>query len=167
MSKFDNSKKDKFLGSIPVASLDLQNDKITEKCKFNFSYMVFSQSAGQKFEDWDKNQLVKLLDKLCGYSEQPLKYWQKQRVGSNNNKVLEVYGSFPLRSDFQHPKHVPHQALWARFRLESSVRLIGFVIPESYDKQKHKGTKCLFDCNVFYVVFLDANHRFYISKKRC
>jgi len=74
---------------------------------------------------------------------------------------LEVYNQFPSKSDFSHPQFVPHEAMWARFRLEGSTRLIGFMIPAEYDGTAHQKTKMLFDSNVFYVVFLDKDHRFY------
>lgn len=160
-----NSKKDGFLASIPTSSIDSKDDTLTRRCKFNFSYMDFSQPAGQKFEEWTHEQLFKLLDKLCAYCKEPLKYWENQKIGGKKNSVLEIYGGFPRVSDFKHPPHVPHQAMWARFRLESSVRLVGFVLPPEYDKKQHPGTGLYFDCNTFYVVFLDVDHRFYKTKK--
>jgi len=75
------------------------------------------------------------------------------KIGKGKQHVLEKYGAFSRISAFSHPKHVPHQASWARFRLESSVRLIGFMIPEDYSSK--------FDRNTFYIVFLDKNHTFY------
>lgn len=162
MNQFRNRKKDSFLKSIPTASLDSDSDCLSKKCKFNFAYMDFNQPAGQKFKDWSQGQLSKLLDKLHSYSKETLKYWTNERIGSKANKVLEIYGNFPKNSEFTHPKHVPHQVTWARFRLESSVRLIGFVLPQEYDKKKHPQMNFYFDCNTFYVVFLDANHKFYI-----
>ena len=125
--------------------------------------MDFSQSAGQEFNDWSKDQLVKLLNKLKNYSAEPLTYWltQSQRVGRRSHNVLEIYGDFPVKSEFQHPKHVPHQAQWARFRVENLVRLIGFVIPREFSLKVHGQTKVFFDCNTFYAVFLDKDHKFY------
>ncbi len=165
MSKSSNTKKEAFLNSIPTASIDSENDQLTTKCKFNFAYIDFTQTIGQSFEDWDRHQLTQLLNKLNLYSKESLEYWSKLRIGKKGNTVLEIYGDFPDNSDFKHPKHVPHQALWARFRLESAVRLVGFVLPEKYHQIKHPATSLYFDCNTFYVVFLDANHRFYITKK--
>jgi len=162
MTKFNNTKKESYLKNFTLSSIDLDNDDITKRCKFNFSYMDFNQPAGQKFEDWGSNQLVKLLNKLKDYSRESLKYWNQQKIGANH--VLEFYEKFPINSEFKHPKHVPHQAVWARFRLEGSVRLIGFVLPENYHKTLHKGTNEIFDCNTFYAVFLDANHKFYLSQ---
>ena len=167
MNKFKNTKREAFLNNIPCISIDDVSNNLAKRCKFNFSYMDFSQSAGQKFEDWSKEQLSKLLNKLHDYGKESLKYWKSQKINSGRAKqnVLEVYDKFPNRTDFTRPKHIPHQALWARFRLERMVRLIGFVLPESYHQKKHLGTKEFYDCNTFYVVFLDANHKFYITKK--
>lgn len=128
--------------------------------------MDFSQTAGQNFQDWEgANQLAKLLDKLKNYCGNSLKYWQHQRIGKQNNTVLEIYGSFPPKSDFVCPKHVPHDVLWARFRLEWDARLIGFVIPSEHHGKIHKGTSEGFDCNTFYVVFLDKNHKFWKNER--
>jgi hypothetical protein len=112
-------------------------------------------------------QLAKLLGKLKDYSAEPLKHWMAQPVGKSGT-VLAIYGGFPSRSDFTNPKHVPHQAQWGRFRLEHSVRLVGFVLPANYRDTKHPKHLCgeTFDCNTFYVVFLDANHVFYKSEAK-
>jgi hypothetical protein len=161
MSKYTNSRKDNFLSKVIVSSFESSTDPINQKCKFNFSYIDFSQPAGQSFSDLSKSDLEKLLNKLLEFSKSSLKYWQNQRVGGGGLKVLEVYDKFPQKSEFSHPPHVPHQALWARFRLEAKSRLIGFVIPNEYRDQNQIGAEFQFDCNTFYVVFLDANHVFY------
>ena len=160
MTKPDNSRKRSFFASIPRASLDDDSNNITSKCKFNFSFMDFSQSAGQKFLDWSPKKLNDLLSKLINFSNESLDYWKNQRIGKKNSKVLEIYIGFPHKSDFTHPKHVPHQAAWARFRIGSKERLIGFVIPEDYSNKTQKSTGIWFDCNTFYIVFLDENHNF-------
>ena len=66
---------------------------------------------------------------------------------------------------FKPPTYVPHQARWARFRLEYDIRLAGFVIPGEYNGKEHNGTKMRFDCNTFYVVFLDRDHKFCRTKR--
>ena len=83
-----------------------------------------------------------------------------QRVGGGSLKVLEIYGSFPKKSDFTHPKHVPIDVNWARFRLESDMRLIGFLIPPNTDGISMAAV------NTFFIVFLDQGHRFYLSETR-
>ncbi len=152
------SRKERFLASIPQASIEAASDTLAQRCKFNFSYFE-KQAAGQDFDEWEAAQLVKLLDKLKEYGKQPLLHWQAETQGKAST-VLSIYGKFPSRSDFQVPKHVPHQALWARFRLDQSTRLIGFVLPREYDGLCHS-SGARFDGNTFYVVFLDAQHRFY------
>lgn len=165
MKKFENRKKVSFLESIPQTSIDSNEDRLTLKCKFNFAYFNNAQEAGQHFSDWTGEELSKLLDKLKDFSRETLQHWTRQPIGSGRyrSNVLEVYDSFPTNSDFVHPKDVPHQAKWARFRLEQSVRLIGFVIPDEYHDKAHEGTGIRFDRNTFYIVFLDKNHRFYIT----
>lgn len=159
MNGFSNSRRDKFVESIIETSFDHTDDEITKMCKFNFAYFCI-QDASQNFSDWNKDQLSKLLTHLKDYSQQPLKYWKSLPI-KGGQPVLSIYKTFPKKSDFEHPKHVPHQAHWGRFRLGSAVRLVGFVIPNEYKEKIHATTKELFDCNTFYVVFLDANHRFY------
>ena len=158
MSSFKNSRAKSFLNSIPTASLDADNSDLTKRCKFNFSYMDFSQSAGQNFNDpaWD---LIKLLDKIHHFSKETLKYWEDQGC-------FVIYGDFPNKSHFEHPRHVPHQVEWGRFRLASKVRLAGFIIPSEYNDNFHNQTGYRFDCNTFYAVFLDKDHKFYPVEKK-
>jgi len=164
---FGNNRKTSFLNSIPITSLDDDKNNLAKRCKFNFSYFDNSQISGQDFKDWNHVQLIKLLNKLCDYNKETLDFWSKQPIGSGKKRgqVLAVYREFPNNSDFKHPKHVPHQALWARFRLESDSRLIGFVVPEEYNNKEHNGTGFYFCTNTFYVVFLDEKHKFYKTKK--
>ena len=162
---FGNSKKDSFIAGIPICSLDSATNKLTEKCKFNFAYFD-KQAAGQDFHEWPEGKLHKLLNKLKEYSAESLKHWTFQPVGSSGT-VLEIYGAFPKgKSDFTHPAHVPHQAQWGRFRLDSATRLVGFVVPHEYHGTAHVQTGERFDGNTFYVVFLDAGHRFYKTEKK-
>ena len=157
MSTFKNSGKDKFISKYAnKASIDSIQDTLAARCKFNLSYFDV-QNASQSFEGWTHEQLVSLLNKMKEYSREPLKYWIHQNV-------LEIYGQFPSRSNLTEPNHVPHQARWARFRLEKAVRLVGFTLPDDYDGKQHEGTKKYFDSNVFYIVFLDQDHQFYPMK---
>ncbi len=74
MSRFRNSKQEIFISSISTISLEEESNDTASRCKFNFSFMDFSQTAGQKFQDWKEFQLVKLMDKLKGYSRKSLEY---------------------------------------------------------------------------------------------
>lgn len=147
-----------------MPSLEDSNNDLTIRCKFNFSYFDSSQDAGQKFSDWIHKQLFELLGKIKDYTAKSLDYWRQQRAG--NSWMLLIYGGFPPKSDFVHPKHVPHQAQWGRFRLGSKLRLVGFTIPTELHKTLHKKTGEFFDKNTFYVVFLDRDHKFYLTAKK-
>jgi len=162
-SKFKhNNKAQSRLASIETtASLDAKTDKITERCKFNFHYFHHQEGISQNFEEWDKNELTKLLNKLNNYSEKSLDAWSKTPIGGKSFNVLEIYDYFPDKTDFSEPKHIPVEVKWARFRLEQKVRLIGFVIPKSYEGELHFETNSLFDTNTFYIVYLDRDHLFW------
>lgn len=164
MNNFANSKKDAFLASIPTASIESHTDTIASRCKFNFSYFHV-EPASQEFHHWTHEQLHKLFEKLKDYSRETLTHWQRQRIGAGGT-VLSIYGKFPSKSDLCWPKHVPNQARWGRFRLESAVRLVGFVLPDSCNGEEQSNTGYRFDCNTFYVVYLDANHSFYKTEPK-
>jgi hypothetical protein len=159
MTSYQNKKKDRFLSEIITASLESATDNLTIRCKFNFSYFDPSQTAGQGSRDWGVDGLSELLEKLTEFSKESLEYWKQQGR-------LVVYCGFPKKTDFLHPKHVPHDVHWGRFRIEQAVRLAGFVLPGQFRDKVHQKTGVRFDCNTFYVVFLDQEHKFYKTEKR-
>lgn len=160
MRNFSNPRQTAFLNSLPTASLESESNDLSSRSKFNFSYFV-RQDAGQGFEQWSSDQQTKLFQKLVSFSQFPLTHWRRERVGGSGRSVLEIYGKFPNNSDFHPPKAIPHEVEWGRFRLGGSERLIGFVLPHVFSDREHPRTKVRFDCNTFYVVFLDENHCFY------
>lgn len=158
--KFRNRRKEKFLRDISrFPSLYDASCDIPKRCKFNFSYFDSSQIAGQDFSDWTKEQIVNLLNSLKEYCKKTI--FQL----CDGGRPLVIYRSFPKVSDFIHPNNVPHQAQWGRFKLGGKVRLVGFTIPGELHNTRHEGTGELFDKNTFYVVFLDKDHKFYITEK--
>lgn len=161
--KFNNSKKKSFLDAIPIISLDDVLNTLTNKCKFNFSYFDVQENISQDFKDWSHIELIKLFEKLKNYSEFSLKHWTNKKLGSY--PVFVIYTHFPTNTDFVKPKHIPHQAQWARFHLENKVRVIGFVIPSEYKNKVHETTREIFDLNTFYIVYLDKEHKFYKTEK--
>ncbi|MBW2185001.1 MAG: hypothetical protein JRG71_00955 [Deltaproteobacteria bacterium] len=166
MSNFTNKRRDDFLkGYKDLTSVHDQSDKLTTKSKFNFSYFVSDQSAGQDFIDWDHPRLAMLLNKIKNYTEFPLEHWRNERVGRGGLRMFATYGKFPSKSQFTLPKHIPHEAEWGRFRLGSKIRLIGFTVPSELHNTPHNQTKDFFDKNTFYVVFLDRDHKFYTCEK--
>lgn len=170
MARFRNRKAQKFTESLPTTGIE--NSGIQSKCKFNFSYFTTDQ-VGQSFDDWAPNMhgassLATLLGKLQQFSHESLGHWKEQRVGGGSGKILEVYGAFPkTKSHFTHPKSVPHDALWGRFRLSGRARLVGFILPEKFNHKTSSGCneQFVFCCNTFYIVFLDKDHKFYDTSK--
>lgn len=158
---FGNSKKRGFLDSIPQCSIESIEDKLAHKCKFNFSYFDNAQEACRDFPDMSQEDLLKLIEKLKEYGRFSLEHWAREKIGHGKNHVLEIYPCFPKKSDFKHPKHVPHQAQWARFRLDRTTRLIGFTLDKEYDGKQQNKSGFLFCSNTFYIVFVDPEHNFY------
>lgn len=163
MSKKTNKRKESFLQNIPIVSLDSSENIFASKCKFNFSFFDSNQSDAKNYNEITNNQLCKILNKINFYCKEPLSHWENERIGGASNKVFSIYGAFPKKTNYKVPLHVPHQAEWARFRLEGALRLIGFVVPENYHDKLciHSGVR--FDRNTFYLVYIDPNHKFYLS----
>lgn len=133
------------------------NNEIGEFCCFNFKYFRTEKSS-QSFSDWqDEKILADLMEKLKSFSQCSLKEL-KQR------QTLKVYGKFPRsdKTEFDPPLDLPEDGIkWASLRLTSRERLIGFLVSDSIEK-----IECCNLKNTFYVVFLDKNHLFYLSKKK-
>lgn len=159
MKKKKNSKRDTFLNSLPTLSLEDKENPITTRCKFNFSYFNHNQEAACSFINLKETLKNTIANKLIAFSLESLEHWGKTGAGKKRIPYFVNYGIFPTNSDFSHPTSIPHDVEWGRFRINSNVRLIGFVCPEML-----KNTKCndiYFDLNTFYVVFIDLEHTFY------
>lgn len=161
-----NNKTNSFLLSLEKETLEHKNNKLTEKCKFNFAYLS-KQENSQLFSDLTENELRDLTDKIKEYSKESLVHWQNREIGTGKKrgKVFAIYGSFPL-SNMSHPDNVPLDVKWARFRLNYTFRLAGFIIPDELNNKIHSKTYYSFDKNTFYVVFIDRDHKFYISQNQ-
>ena len=151
---FDNRRKTRFLEGIPRASLESEGDTLTLRCKFNFSYFDFNQTPSKNFSQLTQDKLVDLLNKLKEFTGKSLEQWKR-------DGRFTTYEMFPPHSKFTHPKHVPHQACWGRFRMTGTFRLVGFTIPHELHDKQHPTTNLRFDKNTFYVVFLDPDHLFW------
>lgn len=109
-----------------------------ETLLFNFKHL--DRQQGQMFEHWEKNEmLARMLWRFHGHSSTPMR--------SIFNDKFKIYGSFPAKSDFTHPAHVPPDAQWASMHIQGKECVCGHILK-----------------NIFYVVFLDCEHRFYISE---
>lgn len=140
-----NSRKDIALQRI--------NDRITETkadsslLSFNYKYFLFGEDYGESFQEWEKEKiLADLNEKLKVFSA-------KTAVELEQDGTLERFDSFPSDSEFSEPPALKEKTniTWARLRITGGRRLIGFLM-------KAQGE--LLGKEVFYIVFLDKNHRF-------
>ena len=118
---------------------------------FNFKYFTHGSNYGEDFKDWTHEQLVELLNKMVEYSKKTIVEWV------NEKNVFKTYtDKAECKFYFDLPDNIPKQKRkWARFRLESKTRLVGFF------------TNVIDKCdNIFFVVFLDKDHRFYPTEKK-
>ncbi len=110
--------------------------------------------------------VINLLGKLLNSVEKVSIIGAILKQAVENIEIVYInYGDFPRKSNFFHPKNVPHQVYWGRFRLDLDLRLLGFVVPDDYHGKTNIKTGMTYDKNTFYVVFLDPEHNFYITKK--
>lgn len=135
-------------GKSNIKALGLKQASINEdaiskwKEKLVISFQYLDRNQGQTFEDWEKEGLlINMLNTLRDYCQNTML--------ENKGPNFKEYGHFPKESKFKHPEHVPKDASWASLHLSGRVCLGGHI----YE-------------NIFYIVFLDKNHEFWISKKK-
>lgn len=105
----------------------------------------FDINQGQSFEEWEKRSLlalaIKKLQGVCSLT----------RLEATRQQIIKEYpqGTFPDKSDFYHPKHISKDISWCSMHIQGKECVIGYFVN-----------------HIFYVVFLDKDHRFWISVKR-
>lgn len=116
------------------------------KIVFSFKDCDIKQiPPGQSFDNWQESKLLAyMVEKFAHICALNIVEAQQQRV-------LKIYGKFPTKSDFNQPQHIIEDVNWAVIMdiKGQKGRVAGHIIS-----------------NVFYVVFLDQNHRFYITEKK-
>lgn len=129
--------------SLGLAGVSI-NDEAVAKSEKNFavSFEYLDRNQGQTFEEWEEEGLlINMLNTLRDYCQ--------KTIQENKGKNFKEYGSFPPKTDFRHPKHVPKDVSWASLHLAGKPCLGGHIVE-----------------NIFYVVFLDKEHRFWICEKK-
>lgn len=123
-----------------ISENSIVNDKIKRNFVVSFEYL--DRNQGQTFEDWEQEGLlVNMLNTLRDYCQKTME--------ENKGKGFKEYGYFPTKSNFKHPRHVPEDVSWASLHLCGKACLGGHIIE-----------------NIFYVVFLDKNHEFWLTEKK-
>lgn len=110
---------------------------------FNFKYLAPNQ--GQTIADWSKTGLLlAMVERIRALSSQTV-----TEACAAQGSAFAIYDTFPEKSAFTHPKHVPLDAVWARFHVKGKEVVAGHL-----------------DGSVFYIVFLDKDHQFYKTEKK-
>ncbi|MBO4544791.1 MAG: hypothetical protein J5773_03300 [Verrucomicrobia bacterium] len=147
MPKIRPRDKQKFSFPSEKRSLIPEKQKISVKEEnfcISFEYFDSGQKYASSFKDWQKEGwLSKMLETLAGFCKRPL---QEQFDGYK----FKAYDSFPPKEKtmFERPKNIPLDAHWARIHILNKAVVVGH-----YYK------------NIFYVVFLDKEHKFWLSEK--
>ena len=113
-----------------------------------FSFKDFQQDSqippGQTYTEWQEaGNLAYMLEKfghICNVN----------RIEAEQNKFIKIYGDFPENSEFENP-FTDRKLTW------------GVVMKMGGQKGRVAGH--IID-HVFYVVFLDFEHKFYPSEKK-
>jgi hypothetical protein len=109
------------------------------------SFKDFDNNQGQSFEEWE-------VDKILSSAIERLREVCQFTVGQAvQQEMIKIYTKvpFPPESEFKHPRHVPLDVSWACMHIKGKPCVIGYI-----------------EENVFYIVFLDKNHDFWITKKK-
>lgn len=170
--RFGNNRKDNFIVDVSERAreelaarrVEHVNNDISERMKFNFSFFC-PERPGYDFTNMNKDELVDFYHKLHCFGRESIQKWRRTPIGKKSGHVYELYGSFPRRSAFSVPEHVPLGVEWGRFRLDYSTRLAGFTIADNLNGKAitRNGRTFHLDSNTFYVVFLDLEHKFYLT----
>lgn len=110
------------------------------------SFRDFDRNQGQSFKEWENEELLALavskLHSVCGLT----------KIEATSRQIIKEYpkGVFPPNSDFYHPKHIPTDISWCSMHIQGKECVIGYIE----------------DGFIFNIVFLDKDHKFWISEKK-
>jgi hypothetical protein len=108
---------------------------------FNFGQLDQSQKAGQTLAQWEKSGLLlKMVTRLKDHGVKPL----YQCLDSK----FKCYGAFPPRSEFKKPLNIAPDAQWASMHIQGRECIAGHIVHD-----------------MFFVVFLDEDHKFWPVEK--
>lgn len=116
---------------------------LNEEGYFTVSFRHLDRKQGNNMYEWEQNNiLAHSIDVLAGYCNDTV-------LSQTDGKKFTIYGDFPPneKTEYTFPSQVPEDANWARIHVTGLQCLIGHIVQ-----------------NVFYVVFLDGEHKFWISE---
>lgn len=134
----------KFKKEKPVTGKKEKPEFKSSNFQVSFQHFTSSQKCASSFKDWQNaGLLARALETLQGYCCRPL---FEQLDGSK----FTIYGSFPPaeKTRFIKPEGTPEDANWARIHVNNKSVIVGHIVG-----------------NTFYVVFLDKEHAFWLTKR--
>lgn len=143
------SKRNKFNERNSVANnrdsknLELRNGK--KEPFIVLSLRNRDRNQGESYEEWQEEEILALammkLQEVCNLT----------KIEATTRQIIKEYpkGVFPPNSDFTHPRHIPDDISWCSMHIQGKECIIGY-----------------FEENIFYIVFLDKDHRFWITQKK-
>ncbi len=143
------SKRNKFNERNSVAnnrdskSLELRNGK--KEPFIVLSLRNRDRNQGESYDEWQEEEILALalmkLQEVCNLT----------KIEATTSQIIKEYpkGVFPPNSDFTHPRHIPDDISWCSMHIQGKECIIGY-----------------FEENIFYIVFLDKDHRFWITQKK-
>ena len=116
-----------------------------KKILFSFKDINFFQAKKENFNTWSENNLlVKLMDKITEVSKLTVNEAKKQQV-------IKIYGDFPpsSKTKYKKPVYLENGLQWGVMHIQGKEVIAGYLVE-----------------NIFYIVFLDKDHLFWISEKK-
>lgn len=124
---------------------ELRSGGVDRPLNLVFSLAQLDKQQGQDYEDWEEHKLLsKALKRVQGICS--MTYHEAVQ-----SEMISIYtNEMPPKTEFERPKHIPEDAVWASLRIQGQERIIGYI-ENGY---------------IFQVVFLDKEHKFYPSEKK-
>ncbi|MCI5222564.1 MAG: hypothetical protein D3924_07825 [Candidatus Electrothrix sp. AR4] len=99
----------------------------------------------QSLTSWNEDNLLKIFIKRL---RELSKLTRDEAI---KQQQIKIYGDFPINTDYYHPKHVDDNVTWSVIKAVGGQKgvIAGYIVEST-----------------FFIVFLDQNHRFWVSKKK-
>jgi len=144
-----NKNRDRKQGFQRAEGLKNTRKTIDSKDLLTFSFRHLDQTQPktntQTVDVWIENGLIK--DLFCRLQELS----KLTRAEAEQQQQIKIYGEFPKRSEFTTPKFITHDVEWGIIKQVGGQ--VGGVAGYIMD-------------TTFYIVFLDQNHKFWITDKK-
>ena len=120
---------------------------IRELLTFSFKDLDETQpsSSPETIKLWAEGEILEcLFERLRDLSK-------LTRGEAEKQQQIKIYGNFPPKTDFFHPKHIDEHVAWGVIKAVGGQKgtVAGYIVE-----------------NTFYIVFFDKHHRFWITEKK-